>query len=580
VIAGGRRLEAIRSLQAEGKLSQDYAVPCQIVTEDYALEMSLAENTIRLAMHPADQFQTFAELIDKGATAAEVAQRFGVDESLVYKRMKLARVAPELLDEYRNDGMTLECLMAYTITDDHRRQRKVFKSLQDWQKDDPDAIRNALTEKMIEANDKLARFVGLEAYTAAGGISRADLFGDEVYLEKPALLHKLAEKKFDGIRIELEAEGWNWIEINPERDWNLVNRCSRIKPMLLDAPSELLDLKAKLDVQLEEIESAIDDADSDEFRDQEQELRDRVNEVEEQLLPFVNFDPDQKALAGCFVSIGQDGSPFIDKGLVKPEHRKQLATLLGTEDSSVKPTNAKPKGALSSTLQRDLAEVRLRIAQVEIAKHPLIALDLLMYQTALSMIDDTSADEALDIEFNRTRLKEAADTATGDFEAVAKSLSLEWLKVDGDAARFETFRLLPETAKLEILAYCVALTLAPKLGPVHGEEATAYDVTLALTAGRVADYWRPTDDGFLGRLTREQLLAVSREVLGDSWSQSHSGDKKALLVEQLHRAFADPDKSGRTSSQVEKLKGWLPAGMSFDILSTKKTATKKLRKAA
>ena len=199
VIAGGRRLEAIHSLQAEGKLPPDFAVPCQIVTEEYALEMSLAENTIRLAMHPADQFATFAELIDKGATAADIAQRFGVEESLVHKRMKLARVAPELLEEYRNDGMTLECLMAFTITDDHRRQRKVFKSLQDWQKDDPSVIRDALTEKMIDAGSKLALFVGIDAYTEAGGSSRADLFGEDVYLEKPALLNKLAEKKLDAI---------------------------------------------------------------------------------------------------------------------------------------------------------------------------------------------------------------------------------------------------------------------------------------------------------------------------------------------------------------------------------------------
>ena len=164
VIAGGRRLEAIHSLQAEGKLPEDFAVPCQIVTEEHALEMSLAENTVRLAMHPADQFEAFAALIDQGESAAEVAERFGVEESLVLKRMKLARVAPELLAEYRSEGMTLECLMAFTVTDDHRRQLKVFKSLQDWQKDDPTAIRAALTEKMVEASDKLARFVGLDAY--------------------------------------------------------------------------------------------------------------------------------------------------------------------------------------------------------------------------------------------------------------------------------------------------------------------------------------------------------------------------------------------------------------------------------
>src|SRR5580658_6340531 len=147
VIAGGRRLEAIHTLQAEGKLPEDFAVPCQIVTEEHALEMSLAENTVRLEMHPADQYEAFAALIDQGESAADVAQRFGIEETLVLKRMKLARVAPQLLAEYRSEGMTLECLMAFTVADDHRRQLKVFKSLKDWQKDDFFFNDTATTEK-------------------------------------------------------------------------------------------------------------------------------------------------------------------------------------------------------------------------------------------------------------------------------------------------------------------------------------------------------------------------------------------------------------------------------------------------
>ncbi len=280
VIAGGRRLEAIRSLQSEGKLPQDFAVPCQVVSEEHALEMSLAENTVRLAMHPADQFEAFAALIDKGATAAEVAQRFGVEESLVLKRMKLARVAPQLLKEYRDDGITLECLMAFTLTDDHRRQLKVFKSLQDWQKDDPKAIRDALTEKMVEADSKFARFVGVDAYIAAGGCTRSDLFGKEVYLEDPAVLNKLAEEKLDGIRKQLEAEGWGWVEINPERDWDVINRCGRIQPRLIGAPAELLDLKSRLDTELEDVKQALLDTELDELLDREEETHRRIDEVE------------------------------------------------------------------------------------------------------------------------------------------------------------------------------------------------------------------------------------------------------------------------------------------------------------
>ena len=66
VIAGGRRLEAIKALIAEGKLPDDHAVPCQIVTEEHAAEMSLAENVVRLAMHPADQFESICRADREG----------------------------------------------------------------------------------------------------------------------------------------------------------------------------------------------------------------------------------------------------------------------------------------------------------------------------------------------------------------------------------------------------------------------------------------------------------------------------------------------------------------------------------
>ena len=583
VIAGGRRLEAIHSLQAEGKLPEDFAVPCQVVTEQYASEMSLAENTVRLGMHPADQFEVFAALIEKGETAADVAQRFGIEESLVHKRLKLGRVAPELLKEFCNDEISLECLMAFTITDDHRRQIKVFKSLQEWQKDDPSVIRDALTEKMVDASSKMALFVGVDAYMAAGGTSRSDLFSDEVYLEKPTLLNRLAEKKLDGFRQELEAEGWNWIEINPDRDYTLVNRCTRIPPQLIGAPSELLDFKRQLDAELETIEAALDeDAGSEGLLDQEQAVLGRIEEVEEKLAAFVGFDAEHKELAGCFISIGQDGTPFIDKGLVKPEHRKQLARLLKTDDGEQ--VQAKHKSDLPETLRRDLAVGRLRVAQVELAKHPLIALDLLVFRVASTMLVEQPAIDGPDFEFNRPRViptrGNEAPTAADAFTAIAKSLPLNWIKPESEADRFDSFRSLPDTAKLDLLAYCVALTLKPKLAQAEDEEATAYDIALSLTGGIVAGYWRPTKDNCLGRMSRDKLLAVARETVGEAWANSRVSEKKASLVDQLDRAFADPAKYGRTPEQVDKLKSWLPAGMSFGSIPAPKLAKVKKSKNA
>jgi ParB family transcriptional regulator, chromosome partitioning protein len=586
VIAGGRRLEAIHSLQAEGKLPDDFAVPCQVVTEEHALEMSLAENTVRLAMHPADQFEAFAALIDQGESAFDVAVRFGVDESLILKRMKLARVAPQLLAEYRSEGMTLECLMAYTVTDDHRRQLKVFKSLAGWQKADPSAIRAALTEKMVEASSKLACFVGLDAYTAAGGATRADLFGDEVYLEKPALLNKLAEEKLDGIRKELEAEGWGWVEINPDRDYDAIHRCSRIQPRLIGAPAELVDRKSNLDSELETIEQAIeaaDDDESDSLLEQQQAIRDQLDEVEQKLAGFVGFDSGHKMLAGCFVSIGEDGTPFLDKGLVKPEHRKILGKLLKTDAVDGDRVKAKPKHAMPESLRRDLAAERLPIAQVEIARHPAIALDLLVFKVASTLLGESPIKDGPDVEFSQTkpRREQEPSTATRSLTAIHEALPTNWLKPKSEAAQFEAFRFLPQEAKLELLAYCVALTLQPRLGPTDGEEATAYDAALALTGASVADYWRPTAENFLKRRTRDQLLAISREGLGETWARSSSDEKKSLLVAQLDRAFSGPEKASSDPERIEKLKTWLPAGMGFEAVPAPKPAkARKAKKAA
>src|ERR1035437_1747519 len=78
VVAGGRRLAALQSLAESGRISADYAIPCHVIADDAdATEISLAENAIREQMHPADQFEAFRDLIDKGIPADDIAARFG-----------------------------------------------------------------------------------------------------------------------------------------------------------------------------------------------------------------------------------------------------------------------------------------------------------------------------------------------------------------------------------------------------------------------------------------------------------------------------------------------------------------------
>ena len=216
----------------------------------------------------------------------------------------------------------------------------------------------------------------------------------------------------------------------------------------------------------------------------------------------------------------------------------------------------------------------MQVAQVEIARHPAIAIDVLTFQAASKLLGKARVVDGPDVEFKLPKpgKEREASAAERDLAAIGKALPTGWLKATSEAERFEAFRSLPEAAKLELLAYCVALTLQPKLGPVEGDEATAYDAALSLTGSSVAVYWRPAKGNFLGRINRDQLLAISREVLGEPWAQSRCNDKKSLLVDQLDRAFSNPEKSGRTADQIAKLKSWLPQGMAFDVARISKTS--------
>jgi ParB family chromosome partitioning protein len=157
-------------------------------------------------------------------------------------------------------------------------------------------------------------------------------------------------------------------------------------------------------------------------------------------------------------------------------------------------------------------------------------------------------------------------------------LPLDWLKPKTEAERFRAFTGLSDAQELDLLAWCVAMSLKPQLST--GREGTAYELALTLTNASVAAYWRPTAANFLSRITRDQLLALGREVLGDEWARLRSKDKKGHLAAQLERAFADPGKHARNARQLDKLTHWLPEGMAFTAIPAAKKAKKTVRKAA
>jgi ParB family chromosome partitioning protein len=182
VPAGGRRFRALELLVKQKRLAKDAPIPCVVKAANdvvSAEEDSYAENTFREQLHPLDQFRAMRAMVDKGQDIESIAAHFLVTPAVVSQRLKLAKVSPRLHEIYAEDGMTLEQLMAFSVSDDHERQEQVWELLAQSYNRSGAYIRQKLTENSVRVADKRVRFVGVEAYVDEGGGVMRDLFEDD-----------------------------------------------------------------------------------------------------------------------------------------------------------------------------------------------------------------------------------------------------------------------------------------------------------------------------------------------------------------------------------------------------------------
>src|SRR6266852_9839061 len=348
VPAGGRRFRALEHLVKQKRMNKTQPVPCVVRIGGIAEEDSLAENVHREALHPLDQFRAFQTLREKGRIEEDIAARFFVSATVVKQRLKLAAVSQKLLDVYAGDGMTLEQLMAFTVTSDHARQEQVWEQLSHGCNTEPYHIRRQLTEGAVRATDKRALFIGVEAYEVAGGIVTRDLFehDDGGWLQDPALLDRLVIEKLKAEAEVLRAEGWKWIAVATDFPYGHTAGLRRLDGHTADLTEEEIASREALEAELDRLEQQYAEAD-----EAPEEVDRRLGEIETALAGFndqpVVYDPAEIAFAGAFVSIDRDGDLRIERGYVRPE-----------DDSRAEPVKAKdregssPNGEPSGTSQR------------------------------------------------------------------------------------------------------------------------------------------------------------------------------------------------------------------------------------
>ena len=593
VVAGGRRLAALQALADDGLIPGDHPVPCRVVLNGNGGEISLAENAVRLAMHPADQVEAFAALAKAGLSVSGIAARFGVSARTVEQRLRLGNAAPELLEAYRAGDMGLDALKAFAVTTDQARQLSVWEQLSQqpygpsfWQ------IKRLLTGERVPAESALARYVGVEDYEAAGGAVMRDLFADEeedgVWLEDAALLESLAQKKLKAAADELSTR-WKWAEAHLEVDWSDIARFGRIQPAPGQPTSEETAERERLYARQDELVNLDEDDWTEALAVESEAIQSRLAEINQNIAARECFSREDFLVAGCIATVGQEGKLELFQGLVKPEdmpkpdpaevgaNGKSVGAGVQSPDSmpnsgagvdatadaaqiqgpTVTPPQAQPvdpaakareEAGVSIGLADDLRAIRTALVKTQLANDFEAAFDLMVFQLVRSVFGQRFAESqhALDIQCNetadrpRSRMNDADFAAWNPGEAMLadwSGLPLEWMEKESDMACFAAMSGLTRKEKEKLFSAAVARTLQGQLAFEHGAKPEI-ESTVARLGIDFAQNVRPTAGLFWSRLRKDRMLDIAREHFGPAWVQARSKYKKADLANAMEEAFA------------------------------------------
>ena len=557
VVAGRRRLLALKLLVKRRKLTLDDEVPCLQITDAAALTASLSENVQREAMHPVDQFEAFAALVAEGRPVEDIAADFGVTPLVVQRRLRLANVSPRLLADYRANEVTLEQLMALAITDDHAAQEAAFYETPVWQRH-PDTLRDHLTRDELSASeDALARFVGLAAYEAAGGSVRRDLFSEGnsgTYLTDALLLDRLAREKLVDVVEQVTGEGWSRVDVLPRVTSAELHVFRRARPDRREPTKSEAKRIAKLMAEQSAIQDRFDD-DEVEMSDEEAlALQTRLDATEEEQASIekalLSYSTDVMAQAGAVVSVGHAGTVVLHRGLLSEQ---QASTLRGRADASGgavlddgQSRKSRREPGLSEKLVRRLSAHRTSALQAEVARHPHIALVLLVHHLARRVICDDHAGSSIDISaLSRVDglVTHAPDVSEAPAATGLRDVRLAWadrLPEDSDAALLALLEMAQEEL-LALLAVCVASTV----GAIQSREGEVPARLMAQVVGLdMHEWWTPTSAGYFEHVSKAKALEAVAVFAPDHLTRL-SKLKKADLASEAGRLAAGT--------------GWLPA---------------------
>jgi ParB family chromosome partitioning protein len=436
--------------------------------------------------------------------------------------------------------MTLQHVMAFAVTDDHAAQERAWNELSNWQKDNPENIRDLLTADEITASDRRVKFVTLDAYEEAGGTVRRDLFSDSedgVFIEDVTLLETLVAKKLEATASVVREQGWKWVEIVAAFDHDQWAQCERLYPKQIPLSPD----------QQEELDGLIAEADAlgefDELDDSQQERFDAVTaRIEELEDGPTTWPAETLGIAGAVVTLGFDGDEDIRYGYVKPEDAPAKSSRKGQPRST-----AGAKAPLPACLIESLTAHRSAALTAALIERPDIAFAATVHALALPVFYNNGARDftTLKITAQTASLHRVEDTPAAGTIATAEEHWGAQLPCNPDGLFAWCLSQDADTLRA-LLTFCVARTVNAVLLKTDRADCPRmrHAVMLAESLGLDITAWfTPTAANYFTKVSKSAIIEALREVKG-AVAPAWSGMKKCDLAALVERTIAGT--------------GWLP----------------------
>ncbi|HFL1600294.1 TPA: ParB/RepB/Spo0J family partition protein [Salmonella enterica] len=510
VAAGGRRLAALNMLAERGILTADWPVRVKVIPQELATAASMTENGHRRDMHPAEQIAGFRAMAQEGKTPAQTGDLLGYSPRHVQRMLKLADLAPVILDALAEDRITTEHCQALALENDTARQVQVFEAAcqSGWGgKPDVRVIRNLITESEVAvAGNSKFRFVGADAFSPDE--LRTDLFSDDEggYVDCVALDAALLEKLQAVAEHLREAEGWEWCAGRMEP----VGECREDAGTYRCLPEPEAVLTEAEDERLNELMTRYDALEN---QCEESDLLEAEMKLMRCMAKVRAWTPEIRAGSGVVVS-WRYGNVCVQRGV-------QLRSEDDATDDADRTEQVQEKASveeISLPLLTKMSSERTLAVQAALMQQPDKSLALLAWTLCLNVFGSGAYSKPAQISLECEHYSLTSDAPSGKEGAAFMALMAEKSRLaallpEGWSRDMTTFLSLSQEVLLSLLSFCTACSLNGVQTRECGHTSRSPLDSLESAIGfHMRDWWQPTKANFFGHLKKPQIIAALNEA--------------------------------------------------------------------